>query len=399
MKLRIQAPSAQPTGAWRLLDDLESALGRCHFDTLRIVVAFAKVAPMRKLEGALRAFHGSGGTVQCVFGVDQKGTSREALDYALRHFDSVRVARSTGRYASTFHPKVYILAGSRSAEIWVGSNNLTVGGTELNPESLVHLTLSLPEDQEQMREAIALWEDAVSISAPLDSPLLRELCNLDIVQSEAVISREPPRHTHSPVDFANSIFPALRQAPPRPLPPKRHLVPGVSDGDPLSRAMTGPLALVIQVRPHGNGEVFLSKTAVDQNPVFFGWPFTGKTVPKFAKNPAYPQRDPDPVVSIQVVDETGALTIRHDSFGLNTVYYTRKSEIRITVPLDVVQHTPEFSILMMSTTNRDDGYDYHLVFYVPGSESYRQLLAACDQTMPSGGQASPRRFGWLGKQE
>ena len=51
--------------------------------------------------------------------------------------------------------------------------------------------------------------------------------------------------------------------------------------------------LVIQVTPHHNGEIHLSKIAVNQNPTFFDYPFTGMTVPKKAGNPTYPQRVPE----------------------------------------------------------------------------------------------------------
>ena len=56
----------------------------------------------------------------------------------------------------------------------------------------------------------------------------------------------------------------------------------------------------IQIKPHHNGEIFLSRTAAAQNPGFFGWPFTGKTTPKTAGNPSYPQLEPDPIVNIVV---------------------------------------------------------------------------------------------------
>src|SRR5207253_2874287 len=34
--------------------------------------------------------------------------------------------------------------------------------------------------------------------------------------------------------------------------------------------------LVIQIIPHHNGEIFLSKNAVNQNPALFGFPFSGR---------------------------------------------------------------------------------------------------------------------------
>jgi hypothetical protein len=151
--------------------------------------------------------------------------------------------------------------------------------------------------------------------------------------------------------------------------------------------------LVIQIVPHANGEVFLSKIAVDQDPSFFGYPFTGRTTPKKATNPSYPQRIPDPNVNLTVHNRRGGATVTHMGLGLNTVYYERKSEIRITVPQDVVRNTPAGSIMVMRAGIH--GSDYDIDIFVPGSQMYASHLAVCNQTMPSGGAGPGRRFGWL----
>ena len=157
----------------------------------------------------------------------------------------------------------------------------------------------------------------------------------------------------------------------------------------------GTQALVIQIVPHHNGEVFLSKGAANQNPAFFGWPFTGQTIPKKPENPSYPQRTPDPVVDLKVYDPSGKLVIRHATFNLNTVYYEKKSEIRITVPPDVVKAVPAGSVMVMRQAAEQQNLDYDVDIYVKGSPQYNEYLGVCNQTMPSGGKAKARRFGWL----
>jgi hypothetical protein len=72
-----------------------------------------------------------------------------------------------------------------------------------------------------------------------------------------------------------------------------------------------------------------------------------------------------------------------------------KSEIRITVPQDVILNVPEYSIMVMSQTLADQSHDYDIEIYTPGSEEYDQYLDVCNQTMPSGGKTAARRFGWL----
>lgn len=155
-------------------------------------------------------------------------------------------------------------------------------------------------------------------------------------------------------------------------------------------------ALVIQIVPHHNGEVFLSKIAVNQNPSFFGFPFTGATTPKIASNPSYPQRVPDPVVNITVYDGVGNVAVTKTAFGLNTVYYSTKSEIRITFSPDLVAAIAPYAIMVIRRT--DEAHDYDIDVFNPAkkpSTRYQQYLNACNQKMPSGGKAQARRMGWL----
>jgi hypothetical protein len=154
-------------------------------------------------------------------------------------------------------------------------------------------------------------------------------------------------------------------------------------------------ALVIQIVPHHNGEVFLSKIAVDQNPEFFGFPFTGKTIPKKPQNPSYPQREPDPVVDLKVHGKTSTPVVHHPNYALNTVFYEAKSEIRITVPPDVVKNTPEYSILVMRQGAEGAECDYEMDIFPPDNPQFNDYLDVCNQTMPSGGKPKPRKMGWL----
>ncbi len=155
-----------------------------------------------------------------------------------------------------------------------------------------------------------------------------------------------------------------------------------------------PNALVIQIVPHHNGEVFLSKLAVNQYPGFFGFPFTGRTVPKRPGNPPYPQRIPDPLTDWRIYDRGGAVVRTLSNFGLNTVFYERKGEVRITVPPETARLIRARSIMVMALPTHPSSLDYVCDVFPPGAAQYATLLAACNQEMPSGG-GTPRRFGWL----
>lgn len=131
--ITFQKPSDQPTGAKRFLNELTACLNERSYTTFAMVVAFAKVGPLLRLDRALKGFLARpGASAKAVFGIDQKGTSWQALTYCLNTLTETRVAHLPGRFNPTFHPKVYLFSGPSQAVAYLGSNNLTVGGTETN---------------------------------------------------------------------------------------------------------------------------------------------------------------------------------------------------------------------------------------------------------------------------
>ena len=160
----------------------------------------------------------------------------------------------------------------------------------------------------------------------LDAPLLQALFDDAIIFDENIARPKQPAEDLTSPDGSSvpattpkrtqGRFPRAYPKPPSPIPKEAFPTALPATVAPQAQPTTQqPLvtpaatvsseALVIQIVPHHNGEVFLSKIAVNQNPGFFGFPFTGATTPKFAHNPSYPQREPDPVVNITVYDPAG----------------------------------------------------------------------------------------------
>jgi hypothetical protein len=247
----------------------------------------------------------------------------------------------------------------------------------------------------------------------LDDNLLNDLVRGSFVFDETV---KPPRSSavETSADASSqegvtktSPFPRSYPKPPSPIPKENllraaNLASKKADKKAAKKRPVTPVAahrvvaseaLVIQIIPHHNGEVFLSKLAVNQQPAFFGYPFTGRTVPKRAGNPSYPQREPRPVVNITVFDARGNPALTRLGFNLTTVFYEKKSEIRITFSPDLLRVIQPYSVMVMRQTK--EVHDYDIEVFNPGSNRYVDYLASCNQTLPSGGAAQARRMGWL----
>lgn len=405
-------PAAQYSGASRLLGVLRTALGRRDLVDFRLAVAFAKSQPLAKLSRELQAWRQVGKTARAIIGLSHKGTSVQALRMALGLFDETYVCYPGS--ISTFHPKLYIFSGAESAVCIFGSHNLTAGGTETNYEAGVRVDFTLPADAPTFTDAIACWDSLLPAACPstlrLDDRLLGELVYADLLFDERT-----PRQRFGDTDAVRSpgaasvrprLFPLRYPKPPEALPlsalppsiaptvtSRRLRSPRPQVAQPVRVAASLGQELVLQIVPHDNGEVFLSKLAINQNPGFFGFPFGGRTTPKKSSNASYPQRVPDPVVDISVFDSRGMPVMQKLGYGLNTVFYEPKSEIRITISPDVLDKVQPFSILHMRLSNSQS--DYAMDIYNPGSPRYSSLLATCNQTLPSGGAAQARKMGWL----
>ena len=328
-------------------------------------------------------------------GVDVRGTSVEGLE-SLRNclggHGEVRVFHNN--HGPTFHPKMYVFSNNRNAEVIIGSGNLTRGGLFENYEASIALTLDLTDaDDHALFTSLEVILDGYSNPATptvieLTDETLERLCAERYIIPEAEM-RPPARRAAAGVpDGAPPADPLFRHAPVPPAPP----VPAIARGDAAPRGADEPRGLAIQIRPHDNGEIFLSVMATRQNPAFFGLPFTGRTTPKKAGNEPYPQRDPDPIVNFTVRGAQQEPTFVRDGYPLNTVYYERNSEIRITAA-PLVPVAPEGSIMILEPSEAE-GVDYEITIHRPDSPEYKTWLDRCDQRMPGGGQ-TPRRFGWF----
>src|SRR5690606_26711518 len=121
----------------RLIESLESE----DYQTLNIIVAFAKNSGVLRIKDSLERFRERGGIVNVYVGVDLGVTSYEALTALLLHTDSLNVVHS--EKSQTFHTKIYHFLGKEKALIVVGSHNLTGGGLWTNFES----SMLIPLDQ------------------------------------------------------------------------------------------------------------------------------------------------------------------------------------------------------------------------------------------------------------
>jgi len=405
-RISVLSPLDQPLGNRRLLEDLKRCLKDKDLNEFGFSVAFAKVGPLYRLQESIEAWRAAGKSTVAIFGIDHNGTSLQALQFALEHLDRAFYVQYPGY---SFHPKIYWFKGNSKAVAFVGSNNMTVGGTELNFEAAIELEFKLPGEQADFEQVHRMFTSLLPATCAATRELTPEA--LSQLEADGLLLDETKKSngagwkkkvTHPPGEgFKLPVKPAsslpshivFGKAPKKKeLAKKAETLKVQADAVDVTKPLVPVSGLAIQIKPHHNGEIFLSRIAAKQNPAFFGMPFTGQTIPKKGENTSYPQRTPDPLCNIVVFGAGNTVLYSASKFALNTVFYTKRSEIRVTAS-PLVKHVPEYSVLVM-TPSDDVEVDYEMQIFTPDSPDYAKWVEVCDQIMPGGGK-KPRKFGWF----
>lgn len=138
--------------------------------TVVMVSAFASLQAVLRLKSKLSDLHASAANVRIVVGVDMGGTSKEVLKELTSWPIEVFVFKNK-KGGVTFHPKIYLVQSTQSAEIFIGSNNLTDGGLYGNYEGAVRVSYELPADAAQL----ALAKQQLNKFLQPDAPVARRL--------------------------------------------------------------------------------------------------------------------------------------------------------------------------------------------------------------------------------
>ncbi len=425
---------AQPAGSSvgeRLLAELAS--GR--WNDFRCCVAFAKLSGVKYLDGPLRVFTGASGRAVISLGVDQNGTSFEAaaqLAGAVSADGRLVITKDIGNPPVTYHPKVYIFrdldanGGLNAGLLILGSNNITEGGLFTNHELSTAWIPDLTDATDTAVFAAALtviaaWQDASSgLVIDGDATTLKALHVAGMLPTEAAISAARAAARSTSTSSTRAPAPKGLAKVSRPAKPKHPTALGaplVALPPPVTKPVSGkaPRRRRVVVPPPARGtalgaihnsfcidittgkkltEVYLSKTALNQDPAFFGHPFTGLTTPKQAKGAKQPERDPRPTVDIRLVDAAGLVASHYQQHPLKLWQYVNgphaNQDVRMTIPADLLRSLPAGCILEIRRQPVAKGLDYELTFLSPGSTQHAAARAVAIQPLPGG----KRKIGW-----
>lgn len=118
-----------------VVGELIELLGDCSFTKFTCLVAFASYSGVSGLTDKIHEAQERGLEVNVIVGVDQMGTSKEALDELIMWNANTYVFHS--KSSPIYHPKIYLFENNDEFAVIIGSNNLTEFGLLQNVECSV----------------------------------------------------------------------------------------------------------------------------------------------------------------------------------------------------------------------------------------------------------------------
>lgn len=134
-----------------------------------------------------------------IIGVDQQGTSKEALrKLNLLGLNSFVFYQ---KEAPIFHPKIYLMEGEHATTLIIGSSNLTGAGLFNNVESSIMIEFSNPDDEgeEIVRQLKSYFSTLFDLTDPnlfkLDDRLINSLIDYCIVPTVQTWEKRYSKHS------------------------------------------------------------------------------------------------------------------------------------------------------------------------------------------------------------
>lgn len=152
MKIRIISQGITTDTENSVGTTLIKYLNSSDYQCFTFISAFASEAGIYGLSEYIEKAKATYNGLNIIVGVDQKGTSKEALEALVALNINVLIFYQSG--FSIFHPKIYLFEGQRYSQLIIGSSNLTSQGLFVNVEASIHLEIDhqVIEDQQVIIE-------------------------------------------------------------------------------------------------------------------------------------------------------------------------------------------------------------------------------------------------------
>jgi HKD family nuclease len=189
-----------------------------NFDTFQCFVAFTTLSGLSVFIDELEKVKTRYKKIEFYLGIDDKGTSREALLELLnKNIETYIYYNPTIRTRAIYHPKLYIFRGANANRVILGSSNLTRPGLFNNIEASLAMDFVTGNFQgakllKQIEEYFASFFGKNNQNLrKLDTELIKYLTDRELILPEKRIYKEEEEKEKTNVtdDYGNDLFTAV----------------------------------------------------------------------------------------------------------------------------------------------------------------------------------------------
>lgn len=213
MKVKFLAQGYDPENDTSLGNSLIDLLKDTSLSSLTIFSAFASASAVKGLKPFFDRAKKLLTKIKIVVGIDQQGTSEEALTALLDLDFPVFIYYQPSQ--GIFHPKLYLFEGKKHSKLIIGSSNLTTHGLFVNIEASLLIEMDNSTEDKKLIDDLkkyfkGIFDETDKNLQPLSKEIIARLVEKQIVPSEAEQRKSFQKNTvshSSNIDSILDIFP------------------------------------------------------------------------------------------------------------------------------------------------------------------------------------------------
>ena len=211
MQIQLLGQGFEPTSEFSVGNQLIKFFADEGYHTFIGISAFASQAGVIGLGNHINAAKKHLKIITIVTGVDQKGTSKEALEALLDLEIHTYIFFAPSPFP-TFHPKIYLFEGRDKSELIIGSSNLTKPGLFSNVETslLVRIDNNVEDDKKIVEQLKMYYSGIFDQSDPnlkkITKKLIDNLVRAKVVPTEAERKAQQEKEEESDRSVTNSLI-------------------------------------------------------------------------------------------------------------------------------------------------------------------------------------------------
>jgi len=199
----------QRLGIENLYENINKALKSKTYDHFYVLVAYISWAGIDLIHEELEKFYDKGGRVSFIIGVADNSTEYHVLKYLKDRLPKAQINIFYAPGNFEFHPKMYFFKGKNDSQLFIGSNNLTNGGLNLNSECCAKINFKQNIEPEMYASVMKVWATYGKPNKPFYKSNIKKVDNKFLLNYSKCVSKKKSKSNSSLRKSLSKLFPKV----------------------------------------------------------------------------------------------------------------------------------------------------------------------------------------------